>query len=580
MLTQKRWSTIFTVWATVLLAVLLFSLASIAFAEEPNWTRDVKIPLGQNRANIYNSNLVELSRQVIEGKRHALVYPVDNTKLLIPHQALKDFFAMDENNPLKKVVLELTKGKINIKSEKEFYQWIGLSPFPDFARFPELNPFSPFFVPAADLTQMQHGLPMGAGLVKAPQGEGLTFSCAGCHSYNFFGRPIMGMANKRPRANDFFLLGKKYMPFIPTAAFALGTGATREEIEVFQTTKKFVRATGGKNPQTLGLDTSLAQLALSLAHRNNDPWALHSLRYEIKPRSNMLDEHIADSKPLPWWNVKYKTRWLADGSVVSGNPIFTNILWNEIGRGADLKELSEWLQKNEQKLHQLTAAVFASEAPHWLDYFPDNSIDERLAKQGEVIFNNACMKCHGSYEKGWSKPYAPALPKRQRLETTRVVYHEQTPVKNVGTDPDRYLGTKAFAQQLNNLEISKQFGTVVEPQEGYVPPPLVGIWARFPYLHNNSVPSLCAILEVAAKRPSKFYQGPSVTLATDYDASCVGYPTGEKIPENWKSAEALVDTAREGMRNIGHEKMLLNDQGLDRFSPEQKRALIEFLKTL
>ena len=58
----------------------------------------------------------------------------------------------------------------------------------------------------------------------------------------------------------------------------------------------------------------------------------------------------------------------------------------------------------------------------------------------------------------------------------------------------RYQGTKYFAQALNDLKISQYMKTIVQPQKGYVPPPLVGIFARYPYFHNNSIPNLCAIM--------------------------------------------------------------------------------------
>ena len=50
-------------------------------------------------------------------------------------------------------------------------------------------------------------------------------------------------------------------------------------------------------------------------------------------------------------------RWLLDGSVVSGNPVYTNLIWNEIGRGTDLKELEAWLDKNQKTVDEITAAV-------------------------------------------------------------------------------------------------------------------------------------------------------------------------------------------------------------------------------
>ena len=78
--------------------------------------------------------------------------------------------------------------------------------------------------------------------------------------------------------------------------------------------------------------------------------------------------------------LKYKTRWLSDGSIVSGNPIFTNFLWNEIGRGVDLQELEQWLKNNKKIVMELTTAVFATESPRWTDFFHADTINIVKAK--------------------------------------------------------------------------------------------------------------------------------------------------------------------------------------------------------
>jgi hypothetical protein len=256
---------------------------------------------------------------------------------------------------------------------------------------------------------------------------------------------------------------------------------------------------------------------------------------------------------MPWWNVKYKTRFLSDGSVVSGNPVYTNFLWNELGRAVDLKELETWLKNNPHTIHELTAAVFASSAPRYTDFFPASSINLDSAKRGQNLFENTCSRCHGSYEKAWDAPNTSGLTQSQILETTKVNYFEKTPVKNVGTDPARYEGTKYFAERLNNLAISKFMGTVVVPQKGYVPSPLVGIWARWPYFHNNSAPTLCDVLTVSSLRTKKYYTGDAVNPNTDYDDDCVGFPRGDKTPKAWREQERLFDTARQGLSNAGHD---------------------------
>ena len=336
-----------------------------------------------------------------------------------------------------------------------------------------------------------------------------------------------------------------------------------------------------KVPVVLGLDTSLAQVALSLAKRKDDAYATRTDYHARFPRENKLEKMISDSKPAVWWNLKYKNRWLADGSIVSGNPVHTNILWNELGRGTDLKELEQWLQTNDKKIQDLTAAVFATKAPRYEKFFGDHSINLERARRGQKLFVQSCQKCHGVYEKGWNLPGAENLSVNEQIQNVKVTYPEQTPVKDVGTDPGRYLGMKEFSADLNRLAISKAIGVFVEPQKGYVPPPLVGIWSRWPYFHNNSIPNLCALLTPGKGRPVSYYSGPANNRETDFDQDCVGYPLGSKTPTAWKkNPEYLYDSRREGLSNKGHDERIFIKDGVEIFTKSDKQDLIEFLKTL
>lgn len=138
-----------------------------------------------------------------------------------------------------------------------------------------------------------------------------------------------------------------------------------------------------------------------------------------------------------------------------------------------------------------------------------------------------------------------------------------------------------FAADLNRLAISKSIGTVVEPQKGYVPPPLDGVWARWPYFHNNSIPNLCALLTPASKRPVTYVAGKAINKETDFDQECVGYPLGDKAPAAWKKdPEFLYDTRKEGLSNKGHDDRIFIKDGQEIYSQAQKLELIEFLKTL
>lgn len=94
---------------------------------------------------------------------------------------------------------------------------------------------------------------------------------------------------------------------------------------------------------------------------------------------------------------------------------------------------------------------------------------------------------------------------------------------------------------------------------GYVNLPLDGIWARGPYLHNGSVPSLRDLLSPSKERPKRFFRG-----CTNLDLDAVGFQcaTGFEF-----------DTTLTGNSNSGH------DYGTS-LPAQEKLALLEYLKSL
>ena len=102
--------------------------------------------------------------------------------------------------------------------------------------------------------------------------------------------------------------------------------------------------------------------------------------------------------------------------------------------------------------------------------------------------------------------------------------------------------------------------------------PLNGIWATPPYLHNGSVPNLYALLSPVEERPTKFYLG-----SREYDPVNVGYRVDE-----FPGAFAF-DTTIRGNSNSGHEfTNTSKKEGVigRQLTPDERRALIEYLKTL
>lgn len=506
------------------------------------------------------------------GRIHPLVYPVSVTGALLPYRPIKKFLDVPSNNPLRAILQNLSRSFTSINSFSDAMSWLGLHNFPkDAGTSEESIPLPPGY---------KIGEPMGLSKIKTKNGTGFTISCAGCHVGQLFGQPIFGLTNRFPRANQFFIRGKTMTELAPTALFAAATGSRTGEAELYRRTRHNMRFVDSKRPEILGLDTSLAHVALSLARRERDQYASKNPDKPYAPDEEILKTFPADSKPAVWWNVKYKNRFLSDGSVVSGNPIVTNILWNEIGRGTDLRELEKWIASNEQILKELTTAVFSTKPPALTDFFPPELVDLEKAKRGQTLFAAHCTRCHGVYEKAWDLASASSASKVELLKTTKVIFPQNTRVVDVGTDPHRHQGMKSLLA-LNTLKISKINGVKIEVQKGYVPPPLVGIWARWPYFHNNSAPSLCAVLTSGRDRPDTYWAGEPLQPERDFDFECNGYPTGSRTPRKWmQSQEYFYDSRRPGLGNQGHDEGIFLKDGKAIFSKDDRQDLIQFLQTL
>ncbi len=104
----------------------------------------------------------------------------------------------------------------------------------------------------------------------------------------------------------------------------------------------------------------------------------------------------------------------------------------------------------------------------------------------------------------------------------------------------------------------------LDPQEGYVAPPLDGIWATAPFLHNGSVPTLEALLD-SSKRPTYW----RVQLGLDQES--MGLPHEDATADESRSF-FVYDTTEPGYGNEGHTYG-------DVLSDAQRRDLLEYLKT-
>jgi hypothetical protein len=108
------------------------------------------------------------------------------------------------------------------------------------------------------------------------------------------------------------------------------------------------------------------------------------------------------------------------------------------------------------------------------------------------------------------------------------------------------------------------------PVLAYKGRPLTGIWATPPYLHNGSVPTLYDLLLPPEERPKSFYLG-----SREFDPDKVGYVTAQSA-ENTFLFRTRDEAGRfiDGNSNAGH------DYGNGTLTDEQRRALVEYMKSL
>jgi hypothetical protein len=104
------------------------------------------------------------------------------------------------------------------------------------------------------------------------------------------------------------------------------------------------------------------------------------------------------------------------------------------------------------------------------------------------------------------------------------------------------------------------------PFQGYIAPPLDGIWASAPYLHNGSVPTLEALLN--SKIRPKFWSRNFDKPQYNYDN-----PGWKFTVEKKGDSVTIYNTTLPGYGNYGHYFG-------DRFTEKERKAVIEYLKTL
>jgi mono/diheme cytochrome c family protein len=181
-------------------------------------------------------------------------------------------------------------------------------------------------------------------------------------------------------------------------------------------------------------------------------------------------------------------------------------------------------------------------------------VDRTLAARGAPLYAQACLSCHGDHR------FRDGVKAGDRIG-------QVVRLSDVGTDPYRLNSyTVEFAANQYALFPDSQYRfRRFRKTDGYANHPLDGIWARAPYLHNGSVPTLRDLLDPPERRPTAFYRGYDV-----YDQARVGFVT-DVAEENGRRFFRY-DTSIPGNSSAGHVYGTT-------LSDDDKRAIVEYMKT-
>jgi cytochrome c5 len=370
--------------------------------------------------------------------------------------------------------------------------------------------------------------------LNAPNGvRVVSTNCLGCHTNYINNQLVMGMGNIYA---DFT---EDRAGVVPLLDLAINNryGANSAERAAYANFRRGIVTLG---PQTLtstvGTNPADKYAAILGAHRNPD-----DLTWRDQPAYQVPSETITTDVP-PLWNVRKKNALFYTGAgrgdfarLVMASSLFT------LNNAAKAQEVDTRFPDLVQYLRTLEAPVY------------QGAVETALVSQGKTIFVQNCARCHGSYNDG-TEAYPNLL----------------VDLQTVKTDPTLSESGYAFPQFLdwyNKSWFSKGAHSArLQRTNGYVAPPLDGIWATAPYLHNGSVPTLAELLE-SGKRP-KFWKKTREQYVFDAQKVGLNYTT-----ETRKTDKFTYDTSQRGNGNGGHTFG-------DALSESERKALLEFLKTI
>jgi cytochrome c5 len=357
----------------------------------------------------------------------------------------------------------------------------------------------------------------------------VTANCLECHASHVNGTLVVGLGGTE---RDFTA---DMTGTIDAGGGFITDPTAKAEFERFATRMNAI----GPYTQlkTVGVNPADDLTAALMAHRDPTTLAWHDDPLIPLPTISPIPVDVP-----PWWRMTKKTTMFYDSAgrgdhariMMAASLLCTDSVDEAAAIDAAFVDVRAWIE--------------TMKAPKW-----PWAVDGALAAKGKGVFNTTCARCHGTYGDGGTYP------------------NELVPLEDVGTDPALATGTSQFAAPFVSWFSSSFWGEMsrLEPQAGYLAPPLDGIWATAPYFHNGSVPTLAAVLD-SSTRPAAWQRTFS---STDYDQAAVGWNWTAAPPHATQPNARVYDTAEVGYGNAGHTFG-------DDLEDDQRAALLEYLKTL
>jgi mono/diheme cytochrome c family protein len=399
-------------------------------------------------------------------------------------------------------------------------------------------------------------LPYSLNAFISPDGaEVVNNNCLACHGGKFDGELIIGLGNATA---DFTepLGGTTEIPLTDEVLDSLGLSQAEKD-NLIKITGRARALAPYSQMRTVGMNPAEMFAVVLMVHHDRDTLAwsdeplVPMVIYDREGRP--MPDAMVTSDPPPWWRAHKKNALFYNGMARGDHrgtmALATSVCVDTVERAHEVDEMFVDIQ----------AFVSSIRAP----VYP-RQIDGALAAEGKPLFERNCAGCHGTYGATDAEDTYPNL---------------LIPLDVIGTDPVVAEAGTVHAPDLVEWYNTSFYGQITrmvpdDPFPGYMPPPLDGIWATAPYFHNGSVPTIELVLN-SSERPAVWRR---VDLdSTNFDEEALGWPYEvlETSQANAPPAEQkyIYDTSYFSQSNAGHTFG-------DHLSAEERRAVIEYLKTL